>query len=826
MREGRMSNQVYGQFLLVDDDQDFCQFLNQIAIRENIVLQIAPSFRQAIQQIKLNKFDGFIIDGYLPDGSGLDLISYIKFEMELEGPVAFISAGYNDLDSFRRLKTEYSVDYVLNKPLYEEKVAELLKRMAGQIPETDIDDFLKDLRDEYNDTIIGKLEKIEMLGNRLMSQPVRENIMALKAEVHKIAGSAGSFGYYEVSRLCKELEITLSNVSDKQQYDFIQKSDIMPLFLHKLKIAFQLPSLMKSEMEDFETEHVELLPQKVDIYFCGQFKNMEEYFKLAAEYSLKLYVEMNIDKMIRDFETPGFSTRLLLVQDDLLNNQPYLMNYLPKLQDKITNKFPRILAVTDSLTQLERYTLLDKGVDFFIPKPKDPRSFFNVLLQMTFFAENQDGTITCWIEEEDLMQRIAAALQSIGMEVTHVDNMDAAYDSLSTLLPTMFIVDARVNPWQLQHLLKMIRTDVRYFSIPVLLIWDFSLCIIPEQNVIIDVDSLLPLNSDMDEIKRKTQQLLSRHTLQKNHIVENVNQSFLTQASFIPEAQKLITRVAKYKEPLGLIYFELAPYSSLREKFGQPVVAEMTKAIQEIAARQFTSDILKCQWGENSFVLLMENADYLKAKFRMARFVEACQQEIHIKEQKDTVVEFLWDVVVYPLDGETLDSLLQEAKYRLYPETRPIEVKEDKEVETPVREKVNSQSTPQRAKAKSVQRVFIVDDDVDLISMLTFAFENRGFEVKSFYNGHDADLAIKSFTPDEHPDLMVLDRELPDMDGIDLFKSLPEYVINRFPIIFLSSKDTKEDILKGLKAGAKEYITKPFSLEIFLEKTLALLAGK
>lgn len=112
--------------------------------------------------------------------------------------------------------------------------------------------------------------------------------------------------------------------------------------------------------------------------------------------------------------------------------------------------------------------------------------------------------------------------------------------------------------------------------------------------------------------------------------------------------------------------------------------------------------------------------------------------------------------------------------------------------------------------------ILIIEDDKLLNDGVSFALKNQGYSILSAYNGEQAKKLLNHSV-----DLIILDINLPDRNGIDICESIREDM--NIPIIFLTAKDTEEDIVKGFKAGADDYITKPFSLPILKERIKALL---
>ena len=113
--------------------------------------------------------------------------------------------------------------------------------------------------------------------------------------------------------------------------------------------------------------------------------------------------------------------------------------------------------------------------------------------------------------------------------------------------------------------------------------------------------------------------------------------------------------------------------------------------------------------------------------------------------------------------------------------------------------------------------IALVDDDRNILTSVSMALEAEGFKVRAYPGGTEALEGIAR-TP---VDLAVLDIKMPRMDGMELLKRLREK--SNVPIIFLTSKDDEIDEVVGLRMGADDYITKPFSQRLLIERIRALL---
>lgn len=113
--------------------------------------------------------------------------------------------------------------------------------------------------------------------------------------------------------------------------------------------------------------------------------------------------------------------------------------------------------------------------------------------------------------------------------------------------------------------------------------------------------------------------------------------------------------------------------------------------------------------------------------------------------------------------------------------------------------------------------IALVDDDQNILTSVSIALEAEGFGVRTFTNGADAYRSLTS----SGADLIVIDIKMPHMDGMELLTRLRR--VTDVPAIFLTSKDDEVDEVLGLKMGADDYIRKPFSQRLLIERIRAVL---
>ena len=124
---------------------------------------------------------------------------------------------------------------------------------------------------------------------------------------------------------------------------------------------------------------------------------------------------------------------------------------------------------------------------------------------------------------------------------------------------------------------------------------------------------------------------------------------------------------------------------------------------------------------------------------------------------------------------------------------------------------VSAASTPQR-------RVVVVEDDASIGTTIVDALTSAGYDVEWCRDGESATVSLESSAPD----VVLLDAGLPDIDGFTLCRWLRDRHAD-LPILLVTARDSEIDMVVGLDAGASDYVTKPFSMNVLLARLRAHL---
>ena len=114
-------------------------------------------------------------------------------------------------------------------------------------------------------------------------------------------------------------------------------------------------------------------------------------------------------------------------------------------------------------------------------------------------------------------------------------------------------------------------------------------------------------------------------------------------------------------------------------------------------------------------------------------------------------------------------------------------------------------------------KITLIDDDENIVASISMALESHGHTIKAYYDGASGLAALES----DPPDLAILDVKMPRMDGMEVLRRLRQ--TSSTPVIILTSKDEEIDEILGFNLGADDYIHKPFSQRLLIERVKAVL---
>jgi PleD family two-component response regulator len=241
---------------------------------------------------------------------------------------------------------------------------------------------------------------------------------------------------------------------------------------------------------------------------------------------------------------------------------------------------------------------------------------------------------------------------------------------------------------------------------------------------------------------------------------------------------------------------------------GDRVIARLAERLQQT----FRGEDVVGRWGGEEFLLGMYGMSQRDAQLRLEQtLAHFAAETFQGPDDAAFQVSFSGGIAEFPTDGEDLATLYQAADAALY------------------RAKEGGRRRICRAAASEDLvdsfDVILVEDDDTLAGLLQHALETRGFRSHRFEGGHQALEALSGPRPRVHGKLLILDVDLPGIDGISLLRRLAnDGVTRRSRALMLTARSGEGEVVEALKLGAIDHVAKPFSIPVLMERVRRALA--
>lgn len=452
------------KILCIDDDRNFCLFIQRLAYSLGIQLDVVYSFQEAKQVLKNEcAYQALIIDGHLLDGSGFELIAWIREKKGLKIPIGFISRLYQDATSFRILKEIFKVDYVLEKPIHPPEILQFLIQichltLAPSALEPFSEDLLSDLKLSYQKSIFDKIERLEKMILSVQKHLSITDLRILKEEVHKIAGSAGSYGYMAVSELCKNLELDLIKQMDLAQRGNFDHQWIATLddFFTQIKLYFQI-DLSESDKTNFRSPYLPCLYVLDEDQDC-----LNTYRQLNQELHFDILTEAHPDRALQTLLSADFYPQIFLLTADYFSSNLTgyeIIQAFYRENDHLSTMIGLIVQENALEKQIEA---LKKGMTFILTKPLLLPWLLPLLDQTPFRALPLSYKILVLDDDLDICHYILKTLNYSGLEIKSLQDLQDLEQTLKSYQPDLILLNVYLSHPSGVTLLNYLRKNLKY----------------------------------------------------------------------------------------------------------------------------------------------------------------------------------------------------------------------------------------------------------------------------------------------------------------------------------------------------------------------------
>lgn len=653
---------------------------------------------------------------------------------------------------------------------------------------------LQELKAGYKKTIGEKIELLTKLFQAAAKDPSKQSFENLTDTLHKFGGSAGSYGYQEVSILCKQLDKEISERLKRGTFSDGAWATTLPNRLDEIVEAF------KSETTSNASINLLVPYKKMPILFVidRDIAFVEEIGREAEKTSFAIIHEADQDKALKMMQNPDFKPAAIVIGENAAPDPLVLIDAMTN-KVKETNTFTALLLDQDNIDT--RLNAINKGANLVIRKPVDVASLLKSIQATIKTPLLSNLRLLVLDDDQDFNNFVTLALSEIGVTVKAINESSSLFFALDAFQPQFLLLDFVLPKYNGLELLKALRLDPSYKNLRILVVSSNAEALSRLGDLMVKADDILFKPLTIPFLQQRILTLAEHYNLTNGFAVNEEFRSQLQQKQLMQEIADSMANVqypAKY-----LVLVEINEFSELMKEEGNVGINLILDAISVYFEQKENASIKYYPYILSQFALIFDRMDFYAVEMEVKRFVSEIAQKC-----QNGALSFNCSAIMISRSYGTPDHLLEVAENAL------TVARESSQI--PLKMTVVS---PENG-IPSKKQVFIIDPDDILKKILKNAFESHDLSVKTFSEGQAALDILQKVNPHQAPALVVIERKLPDMDGIDILRKLNDTVRSKVPFYFLTQFSSDRDISEGLKQGAVEYTGKPFNLEIFMQKAL------
>lgn len=645
--------------LLIDDDREFHTLVTGALKSHGIELVSALRADEGLEKIKGRSFDLIMVDGLLPDKSGVTLIEELRAAGN-KTPVVFISAFWKDTTTYLHLTRDLGVVLVLHKPVAPFELADQVAQFVAAARAPADQEALKRARlefakVEYAKQLANKCAQLEKAVRDARAQPeVTAHHEAARTLAHNLHGTAGSYGLHEPSDIAGRIELLLERHAPAAELDDA---------LRALKHA--AAGVSTEERGAMPPWYATMLVVDTDREF------LEGIQVLAKESLTNVVCVTGVEDAIdaaRRVRFDGAFINLHLSTGG--HGHPTESMRLLELLRRDTNQgdMPIAFLVDDWADGLQsRIDAQYAGAALYLAKPVGPVAFGDAVRLLTSLHQAGQPRILVVDDDPDFTRAIARMLEDEGMQVTTLTDPFRIMETLEAVNPEILLLDIMMPHFNGADLCRVLRMTSKWRDLPIIFIT--GRLGVATRIVAFEAggDDYMAKPVIKEELLSRIKPRIERNRMLHERMDRDVLTGLLLRQPFITAVNARLAEALRSGANLSVCLIDLDKFKKINDERGHGGGDRVLTALGNLLLGRFRAEDLRARWGGEEFALALHDQDIDIAKAVVERVREEFNAMQFMSDAGETFsVTFSAGVAVYPADGTTLDELFRKADERLY----------------------------------------------------------------------------------------------------------------------------------------------------------------
>lgn len=646
--------------------------------------------------------------------------------------------------------------------------------------------------------ILERVEVLERASAALLAGSLGPDLRRQAAdEAHKLAGSLGTFGVAAGSRFAREIEHFLEGPPTSGEMQALRFSELVVALRVEVDRAAQ--SRLSAQIISPEDGRRPALVIERDADLVARLgeqaaaRGWRWEFAPDVAAARRVVAELDPSVALLDMEDAAVIASLLDFLSELSARQPPV----PAI----------ILTAGGGLA--DRVEVVRGGGRGFLPKSLPPGEIVEALSGLLERSEASRARVLAVDDDPLVLQTLEALLGARGIRLASLSDPLRFWDALEGSPPDLLILDVQMPAVNGFELCRVVRSDRRWEGIPIIFLTAFNDAATIQRAFASGADDFVAKPIVGPELVTRITNRLERTRLLRNLAETDPLSGLLNGPKSRRALEDFLNLAARHGQPLGLAALAIDRLRNINEEHGQGAGDEVVRWLGRRLREQFHSEDVTARWGGDSFVVGMYGLDRPASTRRLEEVFRDLPGTAFLGSSgREFRATLSGGVAAYPEDASDLDGLHRAASEAL---------------ERAAAAGGNRLASP-AADGNGCGRprpmdVVVVCGDEAVASLLLHAFEGEGWRARMIRNGLIAARTLAGPDRSLQPRVLVLDLDLPGLDGFAFLRQLASGgALRTTRAIVLSSPSLGREAALALEIGAEDYVGKPLDVPVLVER--------
>jgi diguanylate cyclase (GGDEF)-like protein len=668
----------------------------------------------------------------------------------------------------------------------------------------------------YRDQVLARVDVLEaaalgLLEGRLDRDARRE----AEREAHKLAGSVGTFGFAEGSRLAREAETMLAGPGALGQAEALRLADLAVA----LRRVLSAPPAAPTAVRGAEAAAPAPSAPRADSPGAAARTGSAE-----AEGPVLLIVDGDRDtaeRLAMEASARGMRPTVAHVgpeaREGLARVRPdaalldISVDGGMELLRALSDRFPPVptIVFTRSDAFTDRVEVARLGGRGFLRKPLAPARAIDAVEPLLRPDEAREAVVLAVDDDPAVLEAVRFVLAPHGVRVDTVSEPERLWEALEASAPDVVLLDVDMPRVNGLELCRVLRNDPRWKSVPVIFLTSRTDATTVQEVFAAGADDFVSKPFVGPELGARIQNRLERVRMQRSLAETDALTGVPNRRGSEEVLERFLRLAAGQGEPMAFGVVDLDCFKAVNDRCGHSVGDEVLARVARLLQKRFRAQDVVARWGGEEFVVGMYGMDKADGVQRLAEALEVLREEKFTAPATEPFgVTFSAGVAEFDADGHDLQSLYRAADAAMYAAKLA-----GRDRVLPTGWRVEHGEGPRTVD------VLVVEDDPAIARLLQHALETRGLRHEWVANGQKAAALLTGPQPELRARVVLLDVDLPGLDGLGVLRLLAaERMLERTRVIMLTVRTHEAEVVRALELGAFDHVSKPFSVPVLLQR--------